>query len=622
MAVSPTYPGVYIEEVPGGVRTITGVSTSVTAFVGYTRRGPLNHPVRLFNFGDFERTFGGLDPDSALSYAVYLYFLNGGSQAWVVRTAKGAAKATVTLKDESGSNDVLTIEAASAGEWANNLRIEVDYDTTNPDSLFNLTVTELLPDVQIRQQEEFRNLSMDPTSTRNVVAVVNEGSKLIRVRPEGAGTIRPAQTGTTSGDLADLSPGDVSGKSMDITVNGKSANISFSDTDTEEPPSSLPELRSTLQAKIEALTDPILKSVQVQLIGTRLRFVLGPEHEDKTITFSDVGGGEDEKLASTLKLDSATVRTQLYPLENGNDGSPPSADELKGKRAEKTGLYALEDVDIFNILCLPGAADLEATQANATYSEALNYCEERRAFLIVDLPGTVNTLPQVQTWLNDNGSLKHRNAAIYFPRIRIPDPLQEYRPRPVPPSGAIAGLYARTDSARGVWKAPAGIDASLRGVVALDYKLSDQETGVLNPLGVNCLRAMPVYGPVTWGARTLKGDDRFASEWKYIPVRRLALFLEESLYRGTQWVVFEPNDEPLWSQIRLNVGAFMQSLFRQGAFQGTTPRQAYFVKCDKETTTQDDINRGIVNILVGFAPLKPAEFVIIRISQIAGQTAA
>ena len=184
---------------------------------------------------------------------------------------------------------------------------------------------------------------------------------------------------------------------------------------------------------------------------------------------------------------------------------------------------------------------------------------------------------------------------------------------------ASAGVFARTDAQRGVWKAPAGTDASLNGVRELTIRVNDLENGQLNPLGVNCLRTFPVIGNVVWGARTLRGADQLASEWKYIPVRRLALFLEESLYRGIKWVVFEPNDEPLWAQIRLNVGAFMHNLFRQGAFQGTTPRNAYFVKCDKETTTQNDIDRGIVNILVGFAPLKPAEFVIIKLEQLAGQ---
>jgi hypothetical protein len=214
------------------------------------------------------------------------------------------------------------------------------------------------------------------------------------------------------------------------------------------------------------------------------------------------------------------------------------------------------------------------------------------------------------------------NSALYFPWVRAPDPLQSGALRPFPPCGYVAGVYARTDSSRGVWKAPAGSDASITGASGLLIAMSDPENGQLNPRAINCLRTLPVYGNVVWGARTLHGDDDRGSEWKYVPVRRTALFIEESLYRGTKWVVFEPNDEPLWAQIRLNVGAFMQNLFRQGAFQGRTPREAYFVKCDRETTTQNDINLGIVNIHVGFAPLKPAEFVVLRIQQIAGQIEA
>jgi phage tail sheath protein FI len=159
----------------------------------------------------------------------------------------------------------------------------------------------------------------------------------------------------------------------------------------------------------------------------------------------------------------------------------------------------------------------------------------------------------------------------------------------------------------------------LSGTRALTVPMTDPENGLINPLGLNALRSFPVIGPVVWGARTLAGADQLTSQWKYIPVRRLALFLEESLYRGTKWVVFEPNDEPLWGQIRLNVGAFLHTLFLQGAFQGTSARAAYFVKVDRTTTTQDDINRGVVNIVVGFAPLKPAEFVVIQIEQITGQ---
>jgi len=211
-----------------------------------------------------------------------------------------------------------------------------------------------------------------------------------------------------------------------------------------------------------------------------------------------------------------------------------------------------------------------------------------------------------------------RNAALYFPRVRESDPLRDGQPDIFVPCGIIAGVVARTDVNRGVWKAPAGLDAAINGVQALQVNLNDDENGMLNPLGINCLRTFPVFGTVVWGARTARGADQLADDYKYVPVRRLALFMEESLYRGTQWVVFEPNDEPLWSQIRLNVGAFMHNLFVQGAFQGQTPADAYFVRCDKNTTTQNDINLGIVNIVVGFAPLKPAEFVILQIQQIAG----
>jgi phage tail sheath protein FI len=211
------------------------------------------------------------------------------------------------------------------------------------------------------------------------------------------------------------------------------------------------------------------------------------------------------------------------------------------------------------------------------------------------------------------------NAALFFPRIKRPNILVNNEIEEFVPCGMIAGTFANTDTQRGVWKAPAGITAGLNGVTEFTVPMTDDENGKLNRIGINCLRSFPVYGNVIWGARTMDGADELASDWKYIPVRRTALFIEESLYRGTKWVVFEPNDEPLWSQIRLNIGAFMHDLFRKGAFQGKTPKEAYLVKCDSETTTQNDINSGIVNILVGFAPLKPAEFVIIQIQQLAGQ---
>jgi phage tail sheath protein FI len=258
-----------------------------------------------------------------------------------------------------------------------------------------------------------------------------------------------------------------------------------------------------------------------------------------------------------------------------------------------------------------------------TWTKAADLCKKRRALLLVDAPTNWNPTT-AQTNISGFSAIERTNAALYFPRLRIPDPLQENNLADFAPCGAVAGVMSRTDTERGVWKAPAGIDASLRGVSGLsiagaEATLNDGENGDLNPLGINCIRSFPAIGHIVWGARTLAGADIQASDWKYVPVRRTALFLEESLYRGTQWVVFEPNDEPLWAQIRLNVGAFMHTLFRQGAFAGTIPHDAYFVKCDRETTTQTDVNLGVVNILVGFAPLKPAEFVFIKLQQMAGQ---
>jgi hypothetical protein len=284
------------------------------------------------------------------------------------------------------------------------------------------------------------------------------------------------------------------------------------------------------------------------------------------------------------------------------------------------GVYLLDTVDIFNLLCVPGETD----ESKITVLQ--KFCHDKRAFYIVDPPNLTTVANLISKGpvgkANTPGLISGENSvnsAYYFPWIQAPDPLFGNRPTLFPPCGFVAGIYAATDASRGVWKAPAGIDASLTGNSGLQYTLTDLQNGSLNIQAVNCLRQFKVYGDVVWGARTLQGNDHAGSEWKYVPIRRLALFLESSLYDGTQWVVFEPNDEPLWSQIRLNVGAFMQDLFLKGAFQGTTPQQAYFVKCDSSNNPQSSIDLGIVNILVGFAPLYPAEFVVIQIQQMAGQ---
>lgn len=367
------YPGVYLEEQSSGSHAINGVPTSVAVFIGATRRGPVNHPARILNFSEFARRFGELSVALETGYAVHQYFLNGGTQAWVVRVAK------------------------------------------NPD---------------------------------------------------------------------------------------------------------LPRLRA--------------------------------------------------------------------------------------------GLRSLDAVDLFNLLVLPGVT------TPAAVALAADYCRKRRAFLIADAPASAKTPEQMEQAAQSLTFDSRNHAAIYYPWIRIADPLDNNQPRLSPPSGTVAGLIARTDATSGVWKAPAGTEAKLKGVAALERKLTDAENGWLNSLGVNCLRSFPVHGCVAWGARTLAGADQNASEFKYIPVRRITSFIEESVSRGIQWAVVEPNGEPLWAQLRGNISMFLHGLFREGAFQGTSPRDAYFVKCDRETMTAADVAAGVVNVIVGFAPLKPAEFVVIKIQQLVG----
>ncbi len=551
MTVAPhvTYPGVYIQEVESDVRTIAPVATATTAFVGRAKRGPVNTPIVINGFGDFQTRFGGLWEKSKLGFAVRDFFLNGGGQAVIVRVfhpdvkAEGAEATDPEplSKAQLAIPGGLVLEAAEPGSWGNDLaaRITKIRDETilgqvaeqlgvETDELFNLTIH----DKGTGATENFASVTL-VDSPRQVAAVLENGSDLVRV----AATPDPLKT-----------------------------------------PAAHPAPASAGKEWQEARA-----------------------HTD----VADTGKATDGR-----------------DLDKVNDGEEAP---LPGSEGDKTGLYALEHADIFNILVIPpykstdgvANADVEAGVLTA----AAAYCEKRRAILLLDPPSGWTSKEDATDSKKLNALPSSPNAALYFPRVRQANPLRQNQLEVNAPSGVVAGIMARTDATRGVWKAPAGLEATIRGVHSLLVPLTDAENGELNPLGVNCLRTMPAVGHIVWGARTRKGDDRLADQWKYLPVRRTALYIEESLYRGTQWAVFEPNDEPLWSQLRLNIGVFMHGLFRQGAFQGLSPKQAYFVKCDSTTTTQADIDRGIVNIIVGFAPLKPAEFVVIYIQQITGDLA-
>jgi phage tail sheath protein FI len=536
--ISTTYPGVYVEELPDTVRSIVGVNTSTAAFIGRALKGPVNVPVPIYSFSEFERIFGGLWINSKMSYAVYQFFQNGGRDALIVRVQNGATKSTIDIKG------AFVIEAANEGAWSRNLEIQIEpinqksfdnrhainaelaLDPADNFTLFSLFVLERIrPDSELVTLESHKLLSTKSRSSRFVGKVLAEESQLIRIQD--------------------------------------------------------------------------LKTVQA------IQPVAAPQPSSQP--------GSSGSITSTYK--ATTV---------GGDGVQPKDEDIYNPDKPKSGIFALDKADLFNVLCIPPYSESDVSLE--VYLSALAYCEKRRAMLIVDPPSIwksaqdpMNNITGIDG-INGFGRLRHKNAAIYFPRLKATDPAMDNREHEFVPCGAVAGVIARTDAYRGVWKSPAGTEATLNGVSDLTVKLTDAENANLNSLGINCLGIIPTAGIVVWGARTMSGADGLADEWKYIAVRRMALYIEESLYRGTEWAVFEPNDEPLWAQIRLNVGAFMHDLFRKRAFQGTTPKEAYLIKCDSETTTQNDIDRGIVNIVVGFAPIKPAEFLIIKIEQTAGRT--
>ena len=793
MPVTPTYPGVYIEEVPSGVHTITGVATSIAAFFGRTAKGPINKAVRCLSMSDFIREFGGPHPSTNLAQSVRQFFDNGGTDCYVVRLAHNAKKADITLKN-LGATNVLKATAKHAGNWGNGVHLEIDYNTPNPDETFNLRVIHEEGGTVIAS-ESFTNLSMNPNSPRYAPSFVTQSSKIIDLNLASGFDIesssvfvfgysesrRPFVTAPGADFHSGINTLLHNTGHFEISVYGKQyvpidlSGVTIAHTDEEDfkneaasaikteinvqlgsyitglsitcswekvhndyyvlritsdtPPKSSVRIRRSPtndlagplmlgidQGGIEVIRYSNFRPVptatmftgnintlaaltqnafnQITLSGTNVdlgtnllttdfpidrwyRDKLAPDvnnHNDgvreklriiaKTvndtpnlpcraefwgyhlafiptkgtinstiaITSGNSGGDGTNIGAGELNLFTPNVRqyalgaTGTSNFQNGageigrdDDGNPPDVSDYVGSEADHTGFHALDRVDIFNLMVLPADRDISEATHLQLWGPASIYCQQRRAFLLMDAPDSWTNVDRPVATNVEVNSLRalvvKDHSAVFYPKVQYSDAGIK---KLIGSSGMIAGLMARIDSTRGVWKVPAGTEADLRGVLDLEVNLTDRENGVLNKLGVNCLRKFP-SGIVNWGARTMDGADDIGSEWKYIPIRRLALFIEESLFRGTKWVVFEPNDEPLWAKIRLNVGAFMMRLFRQGAFQGSTPDQAFYVKCDAETTTQADRNLGIVNIEVGFAPLKPAEFVIIKIQQIAGQ---
>ena len=653
-----SYPGVYVEEVPSGVRPIAAASTSTPAFVGLAEMGPDNEAKRITSWTEFQKHYGTYINDGDLAESVFQFFNNGGQQCYIVRvTRDDAGKADVTVQNRAPTPVAgLKFSAKNKGAWGNYLYLQIEDGSIDPGNEFKISIrrqeeVDVVPEdfLNIPTLEAHDNLSMDENAPNYVVDVLSRNSNLIDAEvlvldePTASlqrGIHRGGWNPNLEGDPADPADNGL-GENRRFQINVDYDGYQLVELpDTIATSTDLSAIAAEIQIAVRALTPKKTSTPEVaftafectvETVDTDQRLILqsGTESETSSVriqnastnnaaTFLKLGegnGGLSEDgiavrrpaKADAIQLGDAAREDPVTDATLGTDGEAELTDLSYSNQ-----FTLLDSKTDFSLLAVPGVGSSNMVDLG------MAYCEQRPlrdVFYIGemdrydDAPDLAEDFRKVLTKPNSYG-------AVYFPWIRALDPSgRSAEPILLPPSGYIAGLYARIDASRGVWKAPAGTEASLSGAVGLAIDLTDVEQGNLNRINVNCIRRFAAAGIVSWGARTITSDP----EYQYVPVRRMAIMLRVSIYNGIQWAVFEPNDEDLWAALRLNIRSFMMTLFRQGAFQGSTPSEAFFVKCDSETTTQDDINLGIVNVLVGFAPLKPAEFVVVKISQKAGQ---
>ncbi|WP_436827997.1 phage tail sheath family protein [Sphingomonas sp. DT-207] len=667
-----TYPGVYVQEIPSGTHTISGVATSTTAFVGYLTRGPLNTPVQCLNFGDFQRVFGGLDQNSITSFQVSQFFLNGGTEAWVSRLCASSAPPVQPAATLIGANppatptpppsgapaqtkgvNILPLQSQNPGTWGQNIFVTVDY-MTNKLNTFNLTATlysttsnsnSTSTSYSVVQTQSVPGVTLDIAQANSIIEVMqsssNQYSQLLAI-PNITATpsvLVPFASGTVLTFTPPKSP--VSGVTFTITVEpppvgGKPApplTAAFSMAFTVATVADLiAGIQGALSNAAGVLGIPSLASATVRSCLSPYPPAAGqPQAQLVQVWSPDPGLAQyligvtstQTSLFSTLQT-NYQAQQLTCKSQNNPDGLIPTGFDVAGNSVTRTGIYALDAMQLVNLLLVPDMPAMGPSDYLTAATATLNYAIQRKAFAILDMPNGVQSPSDAVAWATANPGTFGTgiiSAATYFPQLLVPNPFST-QPLQIGGSGTLAGIYALTDQTRGVWKAPAGISAPLAGAQQLSYVMNDPENGQINPLGINALRTFPIYDNISWGARTLAAANIADEDWKYVPVRRLALYIEQSLIQGLQWVVFEPNDDRLWAQIRLSVNSFMHPLYLQGAFVGASPSQAYQCICDASTTTAEDMENGIVNILILFAPVRPAEFVVISLQQMAGQSSS
>ena len=622
----PSYlhPGVYIEEVPSSSRPIATASTSIPIFAGSTDRGPIGKPKFILKWGDYVNTFGGIQNETDyMGLSIASYFMNGGGPAYIARLRDGAIASAATLPDGAASpTDLIDFEANTKGDWGDDLYLVAS--NSKPAGLkFDLTVY-LKSGTEYDEVESFSNLGMNSNKPNFIGHVLGKNSKYLKAEyVAGVETGSSGLTGVgkvTSGVITNpfLLP-ETGDYEFSVSVDGgalETVIVNFANA-SNTVTAIATKLNAALGIRATAAKVTTANQIKITSPGTGPKasvVVSGDLAELLKLTAPNAEFKYAEETFIPADLGSADDPSTGLNLSGGGDGNPPTA-------AEFGVLFdgPMMELPKISIVVLPGQ-DPSNPLDKSILDAGIAHCEKVKSrMIIVDPPSgtdpTTFTSPYAPSTY----------AVLYYPWISVPNSLFDADKNPsappsvlIPPAGAAAGMWAKTDGKRGVWKAPAGVATGLLGISGTEFEIPDAVQNLLNPLGINCIRNIPRFNYVFWGARTLATDS--APEWRYVPIRRTAIMIERSIYDGIQWAVFEPNDHKLWASLRLNIGNFMDGLFRAGAFQGEKASDAYFVNCGlDDTMTQADIDNGQVIVEVGFAPLKPAEFVIVRIQQIVGQ---
>jgi phage tail sheath protein FI len=655
----PTYmhPGIYIEEIPSGLIPIEAASTSTTVFLGYLTRGTVGEPELIFKQDDFVQKFGKINDQygglrdtgkdklgDPMGHSIAAFFLNGGRQAYIVRLARNGTTtelvaASTGIANPDSATEIFEFAAVDPGSWGNDLVVRMELvDATDP-ALGYLVQVGYGEGDDFVALEAFDQVSLVSTDPRYLVEVINDGSILVDVEDgKTAADLSYTRRGSlTSDSLAIDSAGfdTLAGKTLTLELDaGPTASIAFPGVSAADKKTSLASVAEFIQAEVRksagAAPHPAI-AFTAEVVDNKLVLTSGTESDGTSPSSVGATGSSAPTsarailgLGATAVADSVTSTADLpyaagedARLSAGSDGEPP---QLADYQAALTKLENFRDA---SIICLPGRQwDPDGSSdalGKSVIEAAVAHAEKMRNRMVVVDP-EVSVELKTQKAVKDQGFTTSSYSALYYPYVRVANPYYHPESAPnrpktvlVPPSGFAAGVWSRIDGRRGVWKAPAGLEADVKGIRDTEFVVGDPEQDQLNIWGVNAIRGI-VGPPVVWGTRTLA--TKANPEYRYVPVRRTAIMIGESLYQSLQSVVFQPNNHVLWGSLRANIGGFMEGLFRAGAFQGEKSSDAYFVRCNLgDTMTQTDIDSGIVRVIVGFAPLKPAEFVIIQIQQ-------